>query len=434
MTISDLNFALGPDAKRRHSSIRIIKPDECEHPKETDVLKRLTDEEAEAFNEYLQYQLAGTAAAGGNGKVGDDLDDPVDEETIQASAAPCGIPVVELPPPQEKSKIGLAVAVLLLGVCSSVLDQQLLKNVFSDSFNAPFFILFTGNIIRLFTLPVYVITVWIVARSRGRPAALGRILRDTSVFKSRDPLPIFVIRSIGIITSFIVLIMSLVFMAVSYATVSEVTAVGTTQVALVYFIAVVFLRHKVLIIKVFAVVVSLSGVGLIAYAKGFHSSSATGIGLVMLSTIMFSFNITYYKVIYNKISFGQCCCFLSATSLYMLAVFWWLPLWTKLSGVEIWEWKTVPWALLLCSVACSWTSSMSMNFGLGLATPLLMSFGSLLRIPLNVVIDIWIRGVEFTQLEMLGSVLIIVGFLIIVIPDNRVSLKIKPLFQNLCCG
>ncbi|XP_055337782.1 uncharacterized protein LOC129587865 [Paramacrobiotus metropolitanus] len=334
-------------------------------------------------------------------------------------------------PTEHPTSLIAAVVVLIFYCMATIADQQLLKNVFSEDFYAPFFILYVNNLMRLFVLPGYVLIVWIKSHcGRRKRKTIRQILKECSIFKSPDPLPIFFIKTIGILGSNIVLAVSLCIIALSYATASEVACVQTTQVAMVYFAAVVFFGQQVLFAKVLAVLISLSGVAVIAYSKGFQSSSSLGIGLTVIATSIFCFNIMYYKHVYKRLTFGQCCCFLTTAASFTVAIFWTIPLWMKMTYAEVWSWESIPWNWMLLSGICSLFAAKLMNYGLIVATPLLMSFGSLLRIPGNMGIDYFLRHVEFSHLEIIGSILIVLGFIIIVIPDHRMSINCRALFKT----
>ncbi|GAU92636.1 hypothetical protein RvY_04689 [Ramazzottius varieornatus] len=359
-----------------------------------------------------------------------DEKDVFDTASIQAASVPNQVTTADIQP-AEKSRLGIALAAMAIYVTTSVADQQFLKNSFSEDFYAPFFIYGLANVLRIWSFPVFLVLMWIIMRSRRRPRPVSELASKYSLFRgSKLPLWADFVKRIGILTGLIIIAMVLNTTALSYASASDIGAVHTTQVALVYFFAVVFLKHKVLLLKVLAVIVSLGGVALIAYAKGFGSSSALGIGIGFLSTIIFSVNINVFKFLFPKLNFGQTISFLSWVAFSALTLYAWLPISAYYSGVDVWYYDAIPWENLIPHFMCAWAMATSVNYALTLSSPLLVSFGSLLRIPLNLLVDYFLRGTVFTSLELVGCGLIVLGFLVIVLPDNRVSLRLRPVLRR----
>lgn len=115
-----------------------------------------------------------------------------------------------------------------------------------------------------------------------------------------------------------------------------------------------------------------------------------------------------FKFLFPKLNFGQTISFLSWIAFSALTLYAWLPISAYYSGVDVWYYDAIPWENLIPHIMCAWGKNFipfepnvviltqisqrcffyavmatSVNYALTLSSPLLVSFGSLLRIPLN---------------------------------------------------
>ena len=82
----------------------------------------------------------------------------------------------------------------------------------------------------------------------------------------------------------------------------------------------------------------------------------------------------------------------------------------------------IPWKFICTSSALSVVFNFSINFGIAYTYPLFISLGTVLGIPLNGIVDVFVHGVNlFSSWKFTGADLIVAGFLLMLLPprDSR---------------
>ena len=109
-------------------------------------------------------------------------------------------------------------------------------------------------------------------------------------------------------------------------------------------------------------------------------------------------------------SFYQMALFLSSIGLFSTLFLW--PIVLVLHLVRVEELSNIPWGYICASSALGVLFNFSINFGIAYTFPLFISIGTLLGIPLNAVVDLLARGVEFGNWKFTATDFIVGGFLL----------------------
>ena len=106
----------------------------------------------------------------------------------------------------------------------------------------------------------------------------------------------------------------------------------------------------------------------------------------------------------------------------------WIPVVVfTVTGVETIVWSQIPWnSLMLTNLFATFYSSLVV-IGVGVTYPIFISLGALFGIPINAVVDVIFRGQLFPVIKIISTLLLVIGFLILLIPlkkAQRISSKI----------
>lgn len=222
--------------------------------------------------------------------------------------------------------------------------------------------------------------------------------------------------------------------SLKFMSASDVTAIFSSANAFVFIFSIFLLKEKINFIKSASVTLSISGIILIAMANASFGGSAFGIILTLFSAI----SAALYKVFLKKILQDP---HLIVTSLFLgflgiINVFFAWPIVLILieTNVEILVYEQIPWKLLVLGAISSFFFNLLVNFGIAYTYPLFISIGTIVGIPLNIVVDIIINGNDIDWKRIFGACLIIAGFVCLLV-NNYLTLwypeKIKEkLFAN----
>ena len=129
--------------------------------------------------------------------------------------------------------------------------------------------------------------------------------------------------------------------------------------------------------------------------------------------------------------------FLTFLGLFNLLAFWPIVITLHFTGVEEIKFHYIPWLPLCVSALTSFAFNFLINFGIAFTFPLFISIGTILGIPLNAVVDIVIRNVDFLNWKITAATLIIGGFLLMLAPSNdslflhkRVAMVLRHLYKK----
>ncbi|XP_022079306.1 putative thiamine transporter SLC35F3 [Acanthaster planci] len=201
---------------------------------------------------------------------------------------------------------------------------------------------------------------------------------------------------------------------------ADVTALFSSNTAFIYIFSWLWLHERLVLLpaRSVSVLMSIGGMVLISYADGFEGPTALGISFSIGSAI----GSAVYKVLFKRYvgnaSSGQVSLFLSVLGIFNILFLWPFIIIFYYTDVETWSFDKIPWDYLCGSAALSVAFNFLINFGIALTFPLFIALGTVVGIPLNAVVDLIFRGKDFSNFKIGGSVLVIVGFLIMLIPEN----------------
>lgn len=195
----------------------------------------------------------------------DDVSDDVIADSLHAS----------------KKRFFIGVTIVLLIAVTWVGSTQSGKETYTSHFNAPYFTIWFSTSWMIFTYPVCIsLYLWLYGSN------LSELWRcSTFVFSEKG----ITLRSLATST----LPFTIIWEATNYMYLralgtippTDVTALFSSAPAFVYILSFFILREPLLVLRVFSVVLAISGITLFAYSDGFGSASLLGVSLAVLSAV-----------------------------------------------------------------------------------------------------------------------------------------------------
>ncbi|XP_048729662.1 solute carrier family 35 member F3-like [Ostrea edulis] len=206
----------------------------------------------------------------------------------------------------------------------------------------------------------------------------------------------------------------------SFLEATDISALFSTNHNFAYMLSWIVLFEKFVPLRVFALILSTSGIVLFAYADGFGSHSTWGVVLSVCS----SASLAIFKVLFKKwigcVSFGQLSMFLSIMGLGNLLTLW--PVLITLQYTEIEYIKaSVPWTYLFGTAALMIVFQFLSNYTECLTNELVTGLGMVVAIPMCGVSDYIWRNRHFNGMKFAAVVLSTLGLLLVLIPDTCFS-------------
>ncbi|XP_022250922.1 putative thiamine transporter SLC35F3 [Limulus polyphemus] len=217
---------------------------------------------------------------------------------------------------------------------------------------------------------------------------------------------------------------------------TDVIALFSSNVSFIYLLSWVVLHQQFVGIRIVAVILCNTGIALLAYMDGVPETPTLG-GVVLASTA--AAGSAVYKVFFKKligdVTSGQLSIFFTMIALLNLLAMWPIFIFLHLTHIETINWSQLPWVPLVSAAILSLVINLIGNFGLVCTYQVFLSFGLILAVPASSVIDIYIYGVVFKGMELAGISLIVIGFLLVLLPDNwpdyiNILLKIHRRYQK----
>lgn len=309
---------------------------------------------------------------------------------------------------------------IVIGIAVSwVGATQLSQSTYSPNFFAPYFNVWFSTTWMILCYPVFIVGVWII---RPWPSMTTKdIYRDSELIFGRSGLTV---RSF----SFYIIPFTVCWFITNYMYVwalgliaaADVTALFSSNTAFIYLFSWFWLKERLILLpaKGTSVLLSIVGIVLISYAEGFEGPSLRGILLSIGSAI----GAAVYKVLFKRYvgnaNYGQVSLFLTLLGLFNALVLWPFLLAVYYTEFEYWDWSDMPWDYLCGSAAMSVVFNFLINFGIAVTYPLFIALGTVVGIPLNAVVDVVFRDSDFGPYKIGGSACIILGFLIMLMPDK----------------
>lgn len=203
---------------------------------------------------------------------------------------------------------------------------------------------------------------------------------------------------------------------------SDVTAIFSSVNAFVFIFSIFVLKEKINLMKSASVFFSIFGIVLIALANAEFEGTAKGIIFTLISAISAALYKVYLKKLLGDPDLIVTNMFLGCLGLVNIFLVWPVVLILIKTGVENLEYDSIPWPMLVLSALISFIFNLLINFGIAYTYPLFISIGTIVGIPLNIIIDILINEKSLDWKEILGAGLIILSFAFLIL-NNYISLR-----------
>lgn len=196
-------------------------------------------------------------------------------------------------------------------------------------------------------------------------------------------------------------------------------ALFSSNVSFVYLLSWVILHEKFVGIRIVAVIICNTGIALLAYMDGASRSVTLG-GVVLASAA--AAGSAVYKVLFKKligdVSFGQLSLFFTIVGFLDALMLWPLVLTLYFTGAEVIIWSKLPWYPLGGAAFLSLLANILGNLGVVWTYEVFLILGFLFAVPASAVIDVYRYHIKFYGMKLAGIILIVVGFLLVLLPDD----------------
>ncbi|XP_055329086.1 solute carrier family 35 member F4-like isoform X2 [Paramacrobiotus metropolitanus] len=318
---------------------------------------------------------------------------------------------------QSASEWFLAVIMLAITVAASTAAGQLTNLALTDekmNFHAPFLFVMFKILFRSMSFPLYLVINTIIKVIRGRKLDLRRTCRRGKDICGEDGLSVKTIFFKFFPPMVFSLLSQLTYtLALSNLSTSMASALTPPSVAISYILSWLFLKHRLLLIKILFVFVTFGGVALIAY----HEFT---VNLAKKTVVGLTFKKSFPKGHLGQVSFA-----ITVMYALMAVVYWPIPLAMHLSGHENYDITMLPYPILTAAWSCTAISSLVYGYGIVLAGGFFMGLSDLIVLAVNSGIDVTLRGVLISNAQIMGTVIVSLAFVMLVLPDNIVSLNLK---------
>lgn len=368
----------------------------------------------------------------------DESNSHIDQQTIDlidqelASIIPTIEPVSICGCPTWKCKIFLGVIIVVLIAFSWTGSTQFAKSTYTKNFHAPYFVTWYNTCFMVIVYPFFMIPLV----CKKSPWRLRTFLRHTaSIFGPRG----FCLKSLVDYLLRRIIPFCIIWIGTNYLYIRSlrpllpgtVTAIFSVSSCFVYILSLIFLRDRFYILRVVAMCLNICGIVLMGYVEGFGIKNDMYEGIVYV--VLAAFGSALYQVLFKctmaDASGSQVALFLTLLGFINIMVFSpVLFLMDYLSWEEI-TWETLPWVDLNGTAVLNAIFNYLVNFGISVTFPLFISVGISLGLPINAIADSLFRHEEFGVLKIVSLFLILAGFLLMLIPSE----KLKNLEKNLCC-
>ncbi|XP_064480689.1 solute carrier family 35 member F3-like isoform X2 [Ornithodoros turicata] len=200
---------------------------------------------------------------------------------------------------------------------------------------------------------------------------------------------------------------------------TDVLALYASSVSFVYLLSWVILHEQFVGIRIVAVILCNTGIALLAYMDGVTRTITLG-GVVLAAAAAAGSGV--YKVTFKKligdVSFGQLSLFFTLIGFLNLLLMWPIFLALYLLRVEVIVWNEAPWAVLGGAGLLSLLSNLLGNFGIVWTFEIFLTLGLAFAVPISAIVDVYIYGVLFEGMKLAGILLILIGFMLVLLPED----------------
>ncbi|XP_034149349.1 solute carrier family 35 member F4 [Esox lucius] len=200
----------------------------------------------------------------------------------------------------------------------------------------------------------------------------------------------------------------------------DASAILCCSQAFVFLLSWIGLKDRFMGVRIVAVILSITGIVMMAYADGFHSDSITGVALGVSSAL----TTALYKVLFRKrvgeVQPGEASVLLSCVGLCSCVLHSWACVLLYLTHVEYWPpTQSIPWDTMCMMATLFLVFNVLVSLGSMIASPALISTGMLLSIPANTAVDFYVSAARpISQVRVSAACVIGAGYLLLLLPEG----------------
>lgn len=322
-------------------------------------------------------------------------------------------------------KMVIGVAIVIGIALSWVGSTQFAQSTYSPEFNAPFFVTWFSTSWMLVVFPAY----FLPGLLKGK--TIIQFYRESEkVFGSQGLHLKSLIKYVGPFCLLWMLTNYSFVRALGVIRAADVTALFSSCNAFVYVFSLIWLRERLGIVKVTAVLLCIGGIVMMAYAEGFEGPNAAGVILSVAAAIGAALYKVWFKRIVGDATLGQVSLFLSCLGLLSTLLLWPIIVIFHLTHYEDLTWRNIPWKYLCGHAFLGIIFNFLINFGIAFTYPLFISLGTVLGIPINALTDFLFRGSAFGGFKIVAASYVVIGFLFMLLPKEFE----ESLQQTFFCG
>ncbi|GAV04306.1 hypothetical protein RvY_14608 [Ramazzottius varieornatus] len=321
-------------------------------------------------------------------------------------------------------------AVGIVFICSISTCTGMLYNVThrteSPTFYGPTLMLTIRAFYRIFTFPIFVALRWLYELVFGmfgklRRRSLTAIIRDGAYMYGRPITITKFLVDICLLGSLTALNNILMFLPLfTMYSIGSYASLGAMSIVFVFFLSAFFLQGEVTSIKIFGAVLFLSAgtllllVEVIYNTEKWQQSVLVSAGAITTAV----YQITFKRRVGGTTNLGRISFSVSLLAMVSMVLLWPAALGLKLVGIERWDIYNLPLEMLGKTSAAAWALVFLVNLGVSWTNPVFTSIGFLCVIPLSYMFnDIWNDRQPYGAIELTGSSLLALGYLILVFGD-----------------
>ncbi|XP_055327830.1 putative thiamine transporter SLC35F3 [Paramacrobiotus metropolitanus] len=322
----------------------------------------------------------------------------------------------------------LVLGLLCIGgiAISSALLNYYAKNTSTTYFHAPLFLIWFRSNWRISAFPIFVVLRKVYDFLFKRCGVKQETVKDlvkngTKIYGGRKISAKIFFIDIALLSTISIAVQYLTFAPYHFVWAGNGTALNASNVAWVYILSVIILGVDIMPVKILGVLCSLIGVVLLAYHEGFTNPDwESAVMMILGAMITAVYQVLYKKRIGGTTDLGQITFSVSTLACFTLFTMWPIVLILYLTKAERWEWESIPWDIVCKNSAASMAFNYLINLGVAWTNPVYTSLGFLLAVPLAHFFDASLAHKQFAPVETAGTVMIGMGFVVIVFAD-RVS-------------
>ncbi|XP_041035792.1 solute carrier family 35 member F4 [Carcharodon carcharias] len=219
----------------------------------------------------------------------------------------------------------------------------------------------------------------------------------------------------------------LYLMALRNISATDASALFCCNKAFVFLLSWIVLKDRFMGVRIVAVILSIAGIVLIAYADGFCRDSIVGVALVVGSASTSALYKVLFKLLLGSVRCREVALFLTALGAFNLLFLSWVSVVLYTTRVEHWpSTRDVPWDQLCGLAALLLVFNILVNCGAAVTFPALVSLGVFLSIPVNAVTDVY-RGVVpgLGNVRLAALIVLCLAFLLLLLPEEWDSIAVE---------